>query len=336
MSAAARAEARRKAILARGGDRLAKLTTSARGEDAPAYMSEDSTRSTSSSARTFVGEEINLPKPQRISPSPSPSVASPTPQPPRVASSRSTSDSFASIGFNPAMTPDPSVWSEDQQAQLLRALMGGGLPHQQQQQGPGGLPGQRASTAPPMSPMEDMLSNMIQQAQSQQAGDAGPPPPDFAQLSKPPPPPTTLQKLMPFVHIVAMWGLLAFFVLRFGSSAPGGAVGFFDRWVDLGRKRDPARGVGIGTGFSIEPVPFFWAFITLEIMLHSLRIFSGYNAVQPHALIALALPHLPPPFPQIIINGLKYLQMASLVLDDIAALIFGIGILILYSTWFAA
>lgn len=36
-SAAARAEARRKAILSRGSDRLSKLTTSARGEDAPAY-----------------------------------------------------------------------------------------------------------------------------------------------------------------------------------------------------------------------------------------------------------------------------------------------------------
>jgi hypothetical protein len=34
MSAAARAEARRKAILSRGTDRLAKLTTSGRGEDA--------------------------------------------------------------------------------------------------------------------------------------------------------------------------------------------------------------------------------------------------------------------------------------------------------------
>jgi hypothetical protein len=38
MAAAARAEARRKAILSRGTDRLAKLTTSARGEDAPAYL----------------------------------------------------------------------------------------------------------------------------------------------------------------------------------------------------------------------------------------------------------------------------------------------------------
>jgi len=38
MSAAEKAAARRKAILSRGNDRLAKLTTSARGENAPAYM----------------------------------------------------------------------------------------------------------------------------------------------------------------------------------------------------------------------------------------------------------------------------------------------------------
>ena len=43
-SPTARAEARRKAILSRGGDRLAKLTTSARGEDAPAYFQDGELR----------------------------------------------------------------------------------------------------------------------------------------------------------------------------------------------------------------------------------------------------------------------------------------------------
>ncbi len=38
MSAAAKAEARRKAILSRGSDRLSKLTTSARGDDAPQFV----------------------------------------------------------------------------------------------------------------------------------------------------------------------------------------------------------------------------------------------------------------------------------------------------------
>src|ERR1700754_2702228 len=36
-----RAEARRKALLSRGGDRLKKLTTSARGEDAPQLVHDD-------------------------------------------------------------------------------------------------------------------------------------------------------------------------------------------------------------------------------------------------------------------------------------------------------
>lgn len=43
-TATERAEARRKAILARRGDRLAKLTSSARGEDAPAYMHDGMSR----------------------------------------------------------------------------------------------------------------------------------------------------------------------------------------------------------------------------------------------------------------------------------------------------
>lgn len=36
----ARAEARRKAILARGSDRLSRITTSGRGEDGAAYMKD--------------------------------------------------------------------------------------------------------------------------------------------------------------------------------------------------------------------------------------------------------------------------------------------------------
>ena len=38
MAATARSEARRRAILARGNDRLAKLTASARGKEATVYV----------------------------------------------------------------------------------------------------------------------------------------------------------------------------------------------------------------------------------------------------------------------------------------------------------
>lgn len=50
-------------------------------------------------------------------------------------------------------------------------------------------------------------------------------------------------------------------------------------------------------------------------------------------LLALALPHLPPPFPSIITNGLKYLQMGGLFLDDLAGLIVGLGFLVLLAGW---
>jgi hypothetical protein len=51
-------------------------------------------------------------------------------------------------------------------------------------------------------------------------------------------------------------------------------------------------------------------------------------------LLALALPHLPPPFPSIIVNGLKYFQMGSIFLDDLASLVVGIGFIVLFASWF--
>jgi GET complex subunit GET2 len=52
-------------------------------------------------------------------------------------------------------------------------------------------------------------------------------------------------------------------------------------------------------------------------------------------LVALALPHLPPPFPSIILNILKYFQMGGLFLDDVAGLVVGVGFLILFAGWSA-
>jgi GET complex subunit GET2 len=51
-------------------------------------------------------------------------------------------------------------------------------------------------------------------------------------------------------------------------------------------------------------------------------------------LLALVLPHLPPPLPLIIDNSLKYMQMGSLFLDDLAGLVVGIGFIIYFSSWF--
>ena len=52
-------------------------------------------------------------------------------------------------------------------------------------------------------------------------------------------------------------------------------------------------------------------------------------------LLALALPHLPPPLPTLITNGMKYLQIGGVFLDDISALLVGIGLLVWVSGWVA-
>lgn len=94
--------------------------------------------------------------------------------------------------------------------------------------------------------------------------------------------------------------------------------------------------------------------MTLEVMLHSIQIFTGsvrvlfsvvacrlssflaptQNAVQPPSLLALALPHIPSPFPSIIINSLKYLKMISFFLDDVAGVVVGLGFIVYFSGFF--
>lgn len=59
------------------------------------------------------------------------------------------------------------------------------------------------------------------------------------------------------------------------------------------------------------------------------------DTVQPPTLLAILLPHLPPPLPSIVMNGLKYLQMGSLFLDDLAGLLVGMGFIVMFSGWFA-
>ena len=57
------------------------------------------------------------------------------------------------------------------------------------------------------------------------------------------PQPTTLQKIMPLLHILAMWCLLAYFVLwaepqmySAVNREDEGAVGLWRRWAELGRR----------------------------------------------------------------------------------------------------
>ncbi|KAJ7020277.1 hypothetical protein C8F04DRAFT_1275331 [Mycena alexandri] len=381
MSAAARAEARRKAILSRGTDRLAKLTTSGRGEDNLAYVREltpdpplpsfppSGSPSPSRNLGNFVGEETTgmpLPTANHF-----PSTAPRSRVPSNANPPRSRVPSSAQTNANPFGMPDPSGWSAEQQQQFLQALMGGaGAP------GAGGpaLTSGREASPDPFAGMAGMDGNnpfaaMMAAAAGgggAGAGAGGFPPvgagmgmgadgmgglsgmmggmgkaPDVA------PPKTRAQRLMPALHLVAVWSLLLYFILvrepavheglmiasRPSLTEGQNALSFAWRWRQLASSPWLAE---FNKGWGVQAVPFFWAFVTLELVLHSLRIFSGFDAIRPPTLVALALPHLPPPIPALYVHSMKYLQMGSLFLDDVAAVIVGIGLVIWFSTWRAA
>ncbi|KAJ6456192.1 hypothetical protein C8R45DRAFT_1222294 [Mycena sanguinolenta] len=362
MSAAARAEARRKAILGRSGDRLAKLTSSGRGEDHPVYVREQTpdpplpTFPPASNLENFVGEESRTESPRVRSRVPSRAT-------PNTNANASAPQQNAS---NPFGMPDPSAWSMEQQAQFLQALMGGMPPPQSQSQ-PAltGASQAEGNGAPnPFTGMPAMENNpfaaMMQMAAASGGGGAFPPmgadaaagpmggfgagmgmgkAPDVA------PPKTLVQRLLPAVHLVSVWALLMYFVLVMepaahepgadGVAEPGG-IGFAWRWKQLTGGAKGQLGAAFASGWGVQVLPFFWAFVTLELVLHSLRIFSGFDAFRPPTLVALALPHLPPPISSLIVHGMKYMQMGSMFLDDVAAVIVGIGLVIWLATWIKA
>ena len=121
-----------------------------------------------------------------------------------------------------------------------------------------------------------------------------------------PKPKTTLQKVLPLLHLIAVWCLLAYFLLwaepkSYAEASPTGlsderwnVEGLWKRWAEFGRSDVLKRSL---TTYRLQIVvclvgsllrsradisqPFFWAFTTLEIILHSLRIFAGFVSYSP-------------------------------------------------------
>ncbi|PAV21706.1 hypothetical protein PNOK_0166300 [Pyrrhoderma noxium] len=289
MSSAAAREARRKAILSRGSDRLSKLTSSARGENHPAYTNIEPPTRNAPTMESFVGEESIMPTP--------PIRPDDGPTPPLQKSSNETG---------------PTAWSVEEQQEFMRALMNA------EPRIPPGLGDGEGGPGGELAAMMKMMG-----ADSQM-----PPPMTQAQ---PPAAPSLYSKLRPLVHLLASWSLLSFFAFSLEpqayASQPGSQVSsVWDRWAELGWRsaKEP---------FGVQPLPFFWAFVTLQLVLHSFQIFTRLDPVRPPTLLALALPYLPPTARSVITNVLVYVRMFGMLVDDLAILIFGIGLLIWASSW---
>jgi hypothetical protein len=285
-SPSARSEARRKAILARGTDRLSKLTASARPDD-PVYISDD------------------------------PPLASLTSGIP----SSSIDEPFrtAILSEHGAQSDFSSLWSEQQQQQLLAALMG--------------------TTPTPESPMLSPALMKELAVNSQDPSLSQDPHPhsqsqNVHNLTESPRPTLLSSRVLPLLHILSMWLLLGYYVLQTSMhtlTAEHGWSNWMSRWGEL---NDRASLEGVSSHLGASFLPFFWVFTSLELGLHASRIFFGYDTLQLPSLLSLVLPSLPQSISSIIIMVLKYSRMLSLFLDDIAILLVGLGLFISFSAWF--
>ncbi|KAJ3551164.1 hypothetical protein NM688_g4873 [Phlebia brevispora] len=156
----------------------------------------------------------------------------------------------------------------------------------------------------------------------------------FPAQSAPPAQKTLLQKVLPLIHVVAAWLLLAYFVFwkepeTFSERAYGvvGSENRWSRWAELSRRKPDET-------WGVQFVPFFWAFTTLTLVLHTWRIFQGLDPVRPPMILSLALQYMPPSLSSLILNIMKYLQIGNVFIDDVAALIFGMGVLIWLASLF--
>jgi len=319
MSAAAKAEARRKAILSRGNDRLSRLTTSARGDDAPQFVHTVDPPPPSSAPQgnlaSFIGED----------PVPSPLVSD---QPPRRVPDPHTSSPLgipAGLGSAP---PDPSAWSNEQQQQFLQALFSG-PPHSQSRSLDANASDKSNATLD--DPLLALMSTFGVQAGVGQNTEG------ISRTVTESKPKTAIPKLLPLLHVISVWGLVAVFIFWREPEAfrahsvvvPSGNI--WPRWARL------AHDTAEQSAWGIEIVPFFWAFVSLELALNSTRIFFDFDSTQPPLLLTLTLPYLPKPLPSMIIYGLKYVQLFGMLVDGLAAAVVAMGLFIaasgIYENW---
>lgn len=163
---------------------------------------------------------------------------------------------------------DPSsAWSQDEQREFLRALMAApeltGGPHTSSPQA-GSAPDFTASAADdPLAAMMSALTQLTGQPPVE-LGNAGGIPPGLKQMSDTPRAKTFAAKILPLLHLLATWALLAFFALYKEPEVYNAALhvngndGILQRWAELAWRNTKG-------GFGVQPVvkpTFFFIFLS--------------------------------------------------------------------------
>ncbi|KWU45971.1 hypothetical protein RHOSPDRAFT_5642, partial [Rhodotorula sp. JG-1b] len=205
------------------------------------------------------------------------------------------------------------------------------------------------------APGEDPFSRMMQQMMAGMGGAGGPGGPrgiaggqqqqpaadsPFA----PAPPKTLLDRFFPLVHITSMVALAIYVVFVYEPARriatygwAGGSEGVdWSAWSALltHKPRDLALGAGAFRG--LASVPLLWMFVTVELILQTTRLFLIRNRPAPPGILSSILPLISQFSPQIglaIQTGVRYLDLFSTCLNDLAVLIFCIGLTVVIGRW---
>lgn len=167
----------------------------------------------------FIGEDP-LPPPPLVSDQPSRHASGP-----RISSS----DTSARLGSSP---PDPSAWSNEQQQQFLQTLLGGGPPPGEPH--PFNVNAPVTNSAVPDDPLIALMSRLgVDPGIGRGAG-------AVSQSKMEAKPKTVIQKLLPILHVIAVWALVAFFIFwrepeafRARNSAVVSTGDIWNRWARL-------------------------------------------------------------------------------------------------------
>ena len=152
----------------------------------------------------------------------------PLPPPPLASDQPSRHASGPQLGSIP---PDPSVWSSEQQQQFLQSLLGGPPPSEPH---PFNVTAPVTNSPVPDDPLIALMSSLgVDPGIGRGAG-------AVSQSKAEAKPKTVIQKLLPILHVIAVWALVAFFILwrepeafRARSSAVVSTGNIWNRWARL-------------------------------------------------------------------------------------------------------
>ncbi|KAG0067298.1 hypothetical protein BGZ89_006227 [Linnemannia elongata] len=173
-----------------------------------------------------------------------------------------------------------------------------------------------------MMMQEEAGSNNVAARQQQAGFGAGGAPPGFTVIT-------------PQVDLTARWWKLLHFVLSvlFGV---GVVYAEYRRQGDLGRFDALATDKPMPYGvYQVAPMPVFWYFVTMELILQSTRMVLHGVTASPSSTLGTIAGFLPPPFSDMIRIFMRYRLIWSSMVNDLSVIVFIIGVTIMFTHMFS-